>query len=110
AQRGPAANMSFFVTSVGKGEGGNLGGLSGADAHCFKLAAAAGAAQHTWRAYLSTNGQGGINASDRIGVGPWFNYKGIRVASNVAELHSDHANIDKTTALTEKGQLLIAGA
>jgi hypothetical protein len=106
AQRGPAANMSFFVTSVGKGDGGNLGGLSGADAQCFKLAASAGAAQHTWRAYLSTNGQGGINARDRIGPGPWFNYKGVRIASNVAELHSDRANINKNTALTEKGQLI----
>src|SRR5262245_52575384 len=106
AQRGPATNMSFFVTSVGKGDGGNLGGLSGADAHCFKLAAAAGAAQHTWRAYLSTNGPGGVNARDRIGLGPWFNYKGVRVGSTVEELHSDHASIDKMTVLTEKGQPL----
>jgi hypothetical protein len=107
AQRGSAASMTFFVTSVGKGDGGNLGGLSGADAHCFKLASAAGAAHRTWRAYLSTNGQGGMNARERIGVGPWFNYKGIRIASNVAELHSDRANINKSTALSEKGQPVI---
>lgn len=45
--------MSFFVTSAGPGDGGNLGGLQGADAHCQKLAAAAGAGNKTWRAYLS---------------------------------------------------------
>ena len=110
AQRGPATNMTFFVTSVGKGSGGNLGGLSGADAHCFKLATAAGAAQHTWRAYLSTNGPGGVNARDRIGYGPWFNYKGVRVASTVEELHSDHANINRMTVLTERGQALTTTA
>src|SRR5436190_21596242 len=109
AQRGSATNMTFFVTSVGKGNGGNLGGLSGADAHCFKLAAAAGAAQHTWHAYLSTNGPGGVSAKDRIGYGPWFNSKGVRVASSVEELHSDHANMNKLTVLTEKGQALTAG-
>jgi hypothetical protein len=73
AQRGSAANMTFFVTSAGKGDGGNLGGLAGADAHCYKLASVAGAAHRTWRAYLSTNGQGGMNARERIGLGPWFN-------------------------------------
>jgi hypothetical protein len=90
AQQNP---MSFFVTSVGLGNGGNLGGLSGADRHCQSLATAVGAGSKTWHAYLSTQGAGGVNAKDRIGGGPWFNAKGVQVAANVAELHGDKNNI-----------------
>jgi hypothetical protein len=95
--------MSFFITSVGLGNGGDLGGLAGADRHCQTLATAAGAGSKTWHAYLSTQGASGVNAKDRIGAGPWFNAKGVQIAANVAELHSDKNNINKETALDEKG-------
>jgi hypothetical protein len=95
--------MSFFVTSVGLGKGGDLGGLSGADRHCQGLAQAAGAGARTWRAYLSTQGAGSINAKDRIGSGPWVNAKGEQIAANIADLHSDKNKINKETALDEKG-------
>lgn len=101
------AKMSFFVTSAGKGEGANFGGLAGADAHCQALAEAAGATKKNWRAYLSTTapgGEAGVNARERIGKGPWFNAKGVRVAKNVADLHSTKSNVTKQTALTEKGE------
>jgi len=98
--------MTFFVTSAGSGNGGNLGGLAGADRICQSLAQAAGAGNKTWRAYLSAaaaNGQPAVNAKDRIGSGPWTNAKGVVVAKSVADLHSDANNIKKETALTEKG-------
>jgi hypothetical protein len=95
--------ISFFITSVGLGKGGDLGGLAGADRHCQSLATTAGAGSKTWHAYLSTQGAGGLNAKDRIGAGPWFNAKGIQIAANVAELHSDKNNINKQTGLDEKG-------
>ena len=98
------SKMSFFVTSVGSGSGGNLGGLAGADKHCQALAAKAGAGNRTWRAYLSTSGAGGVNARDRIGKGPWHNAKGQLIASSVDELHSDKANINNDTALDEQGR------
>jgi hypothetical protein len=101
--------MSFFVTSAGLGKGGNLGGIKGADAHCQALAQSAGAGAKTWRAYLSVtdlNGKGAINARDRIGRGPWYNAKGVRIAVDVEDLHSDSANITADTAITEKGQKL----
>lgn len=101
------AKMSFFVTSTGKGEGANFGGLAGADAHCQALAEAAGAKKKNWRAYLSTTapgGEAGVNARERIGKGPWFNAKGVRVAKNVDDLHSTKSNVTKQTALTEKGE------
>ncbi|HEY8519878.1 MAG TPA: hypothetical protein VIN61_07355 [Gammaproteobacteria bacterium] len=97
----PAANMSFFVTSVNPGKGGDLGGLEGADAHCQSLAAAVGAGNKTWRAYLSTDT---VNAKDRIGNGPWYNAKGELIARNVADLHSDNNKITAETALNEKGE------
>jgi hypothetical protein len=97
------ANMSFFVTSVGSGNGANLGGLAGADKHCQDLAAAAGAGSHTWHAYLSTQGDGAVNARDRIGKGPWTNAKGQVVAKSVDDLHSPSNNLTKQTSLTEKG-------
>jgi hypothetical protein len=87
--KAPPQPMSFFVTSVGKGDGANYGGLAGADAYCQSLAAAAGRGMATWRAYLSTQGAGAVNARDRIGAGPWYNARGQRVAMNVAELHGD---------------------
>jgi hypothetical protein len=101
--------MSFFVTSVGKGDGANLGGLEGADAHCQALAKAAGASRTNWRAYLSTTapgGDAGVNARDRIGKGPWHNAKGEVIAKNVDDLHSASANVNKTTAITEKGEIV----
>lgn len=85
----PKPPMTFFVTSVGVGDGANLGGLAGADAHCQKLASAVGRGSATWRAYLSTQGAGAVNARDRIGAGPWHNAKGQLVAKTVGELHGD---------------------
>ncbi len=99
------ANMSFFLTSMGPGDGANLGGLDGADRHCEMLAGAAGAGGKTWRAYLSTTGSGGVNARDRIGSGPWYNYGGDMIARTVADLHSDSNNLTKQTQLNEKGQM-----
>jgi hypothetical protein len=95
-----AANMTFFITSAGSGDGANLGGLEGADAICQKLADAAGAGGKTWHAYLSAEG---VNAKDRIGSGPWQNFAGTVIANDVASLHSDAANITKETGLTETG-------
>jgi hypothetical protein len=103
--------MSFFVTSVGLGNGGNLGGIKGADAHCQSLAQSAGAGDKTWRAYLSVtdlNGKGAINARDRIGRGPWHNANGVRIAIDVDDLHSDSGNITADTAVTERGAKLPA--
>lgn len=99
-----AQEMSFFVTSAGSGHGGNLGGLTGADARCQALAAVAGAGHKTWRAYLSTQGPGAVNARDRIGTGPWHNAKGDLIASNLDELHDEEENnLSMTTALDEHG-------
>ena len=108
----PPAPMTFFITSVGKGDGANLGGLAGADTHCQTLADATGVrlpAGRTWKAYLSAVGPDGkpINARDRIGVGPWHNAKGAMIAATVADLHGDivrdRNQINKVNALTEKG-------
>ena len=101
--------MTFFITSAGKGSGADLGGLEGADAHCAALAKAAGSTLTNWRAYLSTTvpgGDEGVNARDRIGKGPWHNAKGVMVAKNLEDLHSDAVNINKQTALTEKGDIV----
>ncbi|QOF72653.1 hypothetical protein IG197_06165 [Aminobacter sp. SR38] len=97
------ATMSFFVTSSGIGKGANLGGLAGADAHCQSLAEAAGSTGKTWHAYLSTKD---VDARDRIGQGPWVNAKGQKIADDVASLHSDANNINKETALDEKGNTI----
>lgn len=114
AQQAPPQPMSFFITSVGTGDGANLGGLAGADAHCQKLAAAVGAGGKTWRAYLSTqaaDGKPAVNARDRIGAGPWFNAKGARVGKDLADLHGDTLEqarlgnmVTRATAITEKGE------
>jgi len=107
----PPQPMSFFVTSEGSGKGADLGGLAGADQRCQMLAAAAGAGNRTWHAYLSTQGPGAVNARDRIGQGPWYNAKGQRVAQNLADLHGDTLEqarvgntLSKATVLTEKGE------
>ena len=97
--------MTFFVTSAGPGDGGNLGGLDGADRHCTTLATSAGATGKTWRAYLSTQGASAVNAKDRIGRGPWQNAKGTVIAKDVAELHGTN-NLTKQTALNEKGEVI----
>ena len=97
--------MTFFVTSAGPGKGADLGGLAGADAHCQKLAQSVGAGAKIWRAYLSTQGAGAVNARDRIGKGPWANAKGIVIAKDVAELHGAN-NLTKQTALSEKGDVI----
>ncbi|MEF7613054.1 hypothetical protein V4F39_03955 [Aquincola sp. MAHUQ-54] len=113
---GPSSGpMTFFVTSAGSGKGADLGGLAGADAHCQKLAAAAGAGSRTWRAYLSTpgafpgganpNGVPSVNARDRIGKGPWHNAKGQLIARDVAHLHNGN-RLSKDTALDEKGNVV----
>ena len=95
--------MGFFVTSVGIGDGAKLGGLAGADAHCQSLAAAAGAGNRTWHAYLSTQGAGAVNARDRIGSGPWANAEGLVMATNVENLHYDNSNFNWQHSLDENG-------
>jgi hypothetical protein len=107
----PQQPMSFFITSVGKGEGANYGGLAGADQYCQSLAQAANAGGKTWHAYLSTQGANAVNARDRIGQGPWYNSRGQRVAQNLADLHGDTIefarignNLTKATAFTEKNE------
>jgi hypothetical protein len=109
----PPPPMTFFVTSVSKGDGANYGGLAGADAHCQTLAAAAGRGDARWVAYLSTQGANAVNARDRIGSGPWFNAKGQQIAASVAELHGDTIEqarlgnrIQKVSAVSEKGELV----
>ena len=98
--------MTFFITSIGSGKGGDLGGLAGADRHCQVLAQAVGAGHRTWHAHLSTSASGdqpAVNARDRIGSGPWRNAKGVVIARDVEELHSNN-KITKQTALNEKGE------
>jgi hypothetical protein len=108
-QSGPQT-MSFFVTSSNPGKGGDLGGIAGADKFCQSLAQAVGAGNRTWHAYLSTQAPtlaspDFVNARDRIGNGPWYNAKGVLIARNVAELHSEANNINKDTALDERGNV-----
>lgn len=112
----PAKPLSFFVTSEGVGKGADLGGLAGADTQCQKLATAVGAGGKTWHAYLSTqaaDGKPAVNARDRIGTGPWYNFKGAVVAKDVTSLHGDTLdaarlgnNLSRTTVLTEKGEAI----
>src|SRR5437879_5880063 len=111
AQQPPpqAPNMTFFVTSAGLGKGADLGGLDGADRQCQTLAQAAGAGGKTWRAYLSTQAVGGaaaVNARDRIGKGPWQNFKGETVAQSVDDLHGDGNKLGMQTSLTERGTVV----
>jgi len=110
AQNNP---LGFFITSVGPGNGGDLGGLDGADAYCKKLAEAEGAGDRTWQAYLSTQASGGqpaVNARDRIGKGPWFNAEGLSIATDVNDLHYSNANINYDHALNERGERVNSGA
>jgi hypothetical protein len=103
------SKMSFFLTSEGPGKGADLGGVSGADAHCAALAASVGAGGKTWHAYLSTgaaDGKPAVEARDRIGSGPWYNAKGVEVAKSVADLHSANNNLTKQTVLNEKGEMV----
>ncbi len=100
---------SFFITSAGPGNGADLGGLEGADQHCQMLADAVGAGDSQWRAYLSTisaDGKAAVHARDRIGTRPWYNQKGVKVADNADDLHSDNANLTKQTILTEQGNMV----
>ena len=116
AQKQSPAPMSFFITSVGIGNGANLGGLAGADAHCQKLAAAAGSTNTTWKAYLSTSAYAGkpaVNARDRIGTGPWHNAKGTMIARDIAHLQGDTIElallgnlVTKNNAINEKSELV----
>src|SRR5437762_5381033 len=104
-----APNMTFFVTGAGPGKGADLGGLEGADQHCQTLAARHGAGGKTWRAYLSTqptDGKPAVNARDRIGNGPWQNFKGTVVATSVDDLHSDNNKLGRENSLTERGQIV----
>lgn len=115
-QKQAPAPMTFFITSVGSGDGANLGGLAGADAHCAKLAAAAGSTIKDWRAYLSASaadGKPAVNARDRIGNGPWHNAKGTLIARDLGHLHGDTLDtarlgnmITKNNGLTEKGEMV----
>jgi hypothetical protein len=102
------ASMNFFLTGAGRGRGADLGGLRGADGHCTQLAYAAGLGSDlTWRAYLSTqatDSAAAVNARERIGAGPWYNFHGALVARTVAELHSDSSSMNKETALTQRGE------
>src|SRR5262245_43264272 len=104
-----APNMTFFVTGMGPGKGADLGGIAGADAHCQTLAARHGAGGKTWRAYLSTqpaDGQPAVNARDRIGSGPWQNFKGQVVATSLDDLHSDNNKLGFDNSLSERGQII----
>jgi hypothetical protein len=109
----PAAPaMSFFITSIGRGFGGDLGGLAGADAHCQQLATAVGHGNRVWRAYLSappSAGRPAVHARDRIGRGPWVNAKGVQVASSVADLHSDGNALNRDNSISEKGTVIAPG-
>ena len=100
------ANMTFFVTSAGPGKGADLGGIAGADKQCQQLAQSAGAGAKTWHAYLSTQGDGAVNARDRIGKGPWMNAKGVVVAASVDDLHSANNKLTKQNNLSEKGDVI----
>jgi hypothetical protein len=111
AQQAPpqSPNMTFFITSTGPGKGADLGGLEGADRQCQTLAQMAGAGSKTWHAYLSTQAAGGgqaVNARDRIGRGPWQNFKGEVVAQNVDDLHGDNNKLGMQTSLTERGTIV----
>jgi len=103
-QNDEAPPMGVFITSVGLGDGGNLGGLSGADAHCQALAGDAGAGNRSWAAYLSTQGSGAVHARDRIGSGPWANSKGVVMATSVENLHFDNSNFNWQHSLDENGE------
>jgi hypothetical protein len=98
--------MSFFITSTGRGFGGDLAGLAGADAICRQRATAVGRGDRLWRAYLSappSADRPAVNARDRIGRGPWVNARGVQIAASVEELHGESNNLTADTVLTEAG-------
>jgi hypothetical protein len=101
--------MTFFLASVGSGEGANLGGVAGADAHCQMLADGRGAGDSTWHAYLSTQGPGAVNARDRIGAGPWHNARGVLVGQNIDEIHGMGHRFTSMTMLDEAGRMIPGG-
>ena len=101
--------MTFFITSQGPGDGANLGGLAGADAHCQMLAADAGISDRTWRAYLSTQGPNDVNARDRIGAGPWHNARGALIGNNVDELHGLGHRFNSMSILDQQGRMIPGG-
>jgi hypothetical protein len=103
---GEDTSMSFFLTSVGPGNGAALGGLEGADQYCQSLAESSGAGDKAWHAYLSTTGADGGNARDRIGSGPWYNANAVMIAESVENLHSDSNNLTKETQLDENGEMV----
>ena len=105
-QTSTQSEMTFFLTGKGPGNGANLGGLAGAEQYCQMVAEAAGSSNRTWHAYLSTTGQDGVNARDRIGSGPWHNANGVQVASSVADLHSDNNKLSKENSISESGELI----
>lgn len=108
----PSTAMTFFITSVGRGFGGNLGGLAGADNHCRQLAENVGRGDRVWRAYLSapaTSSRPAVHARDRIGKGPWVNAAGVRIAADLVELHSADNRLGRETSLTEKGTEVAPG-
>ena len=109
AQNAPQP-MTFFATSMGPGNGANLGGIAGADAHCQKLAMEAGAGSRTWRAYLSTQGGNAVSARDRIGSGPWHNARGALIGNNVEDIHSMNHRLNSSTVLDERGRMIPWGA
>ena len=104
AQGPESTPMTFFITSDGVGEGADLGGIAGADAHCQSLAAAAGAGDRTWRAYLSTQGSTAVNARDRIGTGPWHNSQGTLIGNDVDELHGMGHRFTVMTVVDQQGR------
>ena len=101
--------MTFFITSQGPGDGANLGGLAGADAHCQMLAADAGVGDRTWRAYLSTQGPNAVNARDRIGAGPWHNARGALIGNNVDQLHGLGHRFNSMSVLDQQGRMIPGG-
>jgi hypothetical protein len=102
-------SLSFFVTSNGPGNGADLGGLAGADAHCQMLAEGVGAGNRQWRAYLSTQGRNAVNARDRIGSGPWYNANGRVVGRDINELHSFYTRMSMREAVAENGAIIPGG-
>lgn len=110
-QVAPADRMNFFITSEGPGMGAALGGIAGADLHCAMLAARAGSPPGlTWRAYLSataTDTTPAINARDRIGTGPWYNYHRVMVARDLDDLHGEASPLSKAVSLTERGDTVL---
>ncbi len=102
----PTGPMSFFITSQGSGNGGDLGGLAGADEICQNLAESVDQGHLTWRAYLSTQGENAVNARDRIGPGPWFNANGYRVGADLDSLHDLNHRVSAETALDERGRVI----